>query len=739
MSALKPYARIHALVTGAFVLAAASNLSGAVDTSTYVIQAKKTTWPVRVDGLLQEPAWRSAPVVGDFVQKEPQEGAPASERTEVRILYDDANLYIGVVCFDGDPSRIVAREMRRDIELTNEDMFEVIIDTFHDHRNAFLFAVNPLGARRDALIRDEGGSLNVDWDGIWTVRTHRDSAGWSAEIAIPFTTLRFRDSDEQNWGINFARLIARKREEIYWTPILRSYGWLGRFKTSYFGHLAGLRRLRQGTRVQAMPYVIGGGKKEDRPEPFLGTANLGLDLKLRLTSNITGDLTVNTDFAQVEADQERFNLTRFDLFFPEKREFFLEGADIFRFGERFQEHEPPSTLLFFSRTIGLSEDGREIPVLGGLKVTGKAGPYTLGLLDILTDRTSYDEDGERIDIRRANNAVVRLKRDIFAKSSVGIMVLSKDAVGGGGTDFNRAGGLDFNLAFGESIRAGGFLAKTFSPGLRGRDWGGYLNLVYETDLLQSDLSYADIGENFNAEMGFVPRTDIRKWRWNAGVSPRPGVLGLRQIYLFNNLTYIEDHGGRLESRNNMAGAFNMFQNGSILFFGVISNLEVLEESFEIKDGVFIPVGRYRYDMLAAFFESDRTKSVYLRSGLDAGGFYNGDFVGLDAQAGLRLSGQLHLELTLNRNRFDLPVPGGRFTTTIAGTRLIYSFTPDLYAKAYLQWNDAERLFKSNFQVRWIYRPGANLYFIYNETRKLGGAGYLQDRIVMLKVSFLFNT
>jgi hypothetical protein len=476
MSALKPYARIHALVTGAFVLAAASNLSGAVDTSTYVIQAKKTTWPVRVDGLLQEPAWRSAPVVGDFVQKEPQEGAPASERTEVRILYDDANLYIGVVCFDGDPSRIVAREMRRDIELTNEDMFEVIIDTFHDHRNAFLFAVNPLGARRDALIRDEGGSLNVDWDGIWTVRTHRDSAGWSAEIAIPFTTLRFRDSDEQNWGINFARLIARKREEIYWTPILRSYGWLGRFKTSYFGHLAGLRRLRQGTRVQAMPYVIGGGKKEDRPEPFLGTANLGLDLKLRLTSNITGDLTVNTDFAQVEADQERFNLTRFDLFFPEKREFFLEGADIFRFGERFQEHEPPSTLLFFSRTIGLSEDGREIPVLGGLKVTGKAGPYTLGLLDILTDRTSYDEDGERIDIRRANNAVVRLKRDIFAKSSVGIMVLSKDAVGGGGTDFNRAGGLDFNLAFGESIRAGGFLAKTFSPGLRGRDWGGLSQL-----------------------------------------------------------------------------------------------------------------------------------------------------------------------------------------------------------------------------------------------------------------------
>ncbi len=262
MPAQTSQARYTALIAAAIVLALVSNLAGAIDTSSYVIQAQKTTWPVRVDGLLQEPAWRGAPVVGGFVQKEPREGDPASERTEVRILYDDANLYIGVVCFDGDPSRIVAREMRRDAELKDDDSFEVIIDTFHDHRNAFYFAVNPLGARQDALIRDEGGSFNVDWDGIWTARTRRDGAGWSAEIAIPFTTLRFRDSDEQNWGINFVRSIARKREESYWTPILRSYGWYGRFKMSYFGHLAGLRRLRQGERVQVMPYLIGGGKKK---------------------------------------------------------------------------------------------------------------------------------------------------------------------------------------------------------------------------------------------------------------------------------------------------------------------------------------------------------------------------------------------------------------------------------------------------------------------------------------------
>nr|MQY60220.1 hypothetical protein [bacterium] len=335
------------------------------DSEALQITALKISQPITVDGYLKETLWKRAHFVNNFIQKEPNEGAPATEPTEIRVLFDDLYLYIGVVCFDSQPEKIVANEMRRDGELQNDDYFEVFIDASHDHRNAFYFAVNPLGARRDALIRDEGSNINWNWDGIWIAKAKRTERGWTAEIAIPFYTLRFKKSKNQTWGINFGRHIARKREEIYWSPILRDYGWFGKYKVSYCGHLQGLENLNKGNRIQLMPYLIGGGIQEEEEDSLSRSGDLGLDLKYRLTSNLTADMTVNTDFAQVEADQEQFNMTRFSLFFPEKRGFFLEGADIFRVGERYRAYEPPSTLLFFSRTIGLSEDGREIPVIGG--------------------------------------------------------------------------------------------------------------------------------------------------------------------------------------------------------------------------------------------------------------------------------------------------------------------------------------------------------------------------------------
>jgi hypothetical protein len=425
------YALRRGMSLPAAVLVLAS-LGRGVQTDKYQANAVRTGGAVNVDGRLDEADWKIAPAAGDFIQTEPEEGRPATEATEVRVLFDDRNIYFGVICRDSRPDRIVANEMRRDAELQNNDFFEITLDTYNDHRNAFYFSVNPLGAQRDGLIRDEGANINREWDGIWVVRTQRTGEGWTAEIAIPFRTLRFNKDVDQTWGVNFGRSVARKREESYWTPILRNYGFMGKMKMSFFGHLTGLSGLKQGQRVQIAPYVIGGGNKEEAGAPFRGKGEAGLDLKYRLTSNVTADLTVNTDFAQVEADQEQFNLTPYSLFFPEKREFFLEGADIFRFGERSQEHEMPSTLLFFSRSVGLSEDGKEVPVLGGVKVTGKAGRYDLGVLDILTSRTSYlNDDDERVDIERANSSVFRIKRDIFEKSSVGFIGLSKDLLDGG--------------------------------------------------------------------------------------------------------------------------------------------------------------------------------------------------------------------------------------------------------------------------------------------------------------------
>ncbi|TET70518.1 MAG: hypothetical protein E3J44_06020 [Candidatus Aminicenantes bacterium] len=707
-----------------------------LDSEALQITALKISQPITVDGYLKETLWKRAHFVNNFIQKEPNEGNPASELTEIGILYDDQCLYFGVVCFDSEPDKIVANEMRRDGELENDDYFEVFIDASHDHRNAFYFAINPLGARRDALIRDEGSNINWDWDGIWIAKVKRTERGWTAEIAIPFHTLRFKKSQNQTWGINFGRHIARKREEIYWSPILRDYGWFGKYKVSYCGHLKGLENLNQGNRIQLMPYLIGGGIQEEEEDPLSRSGDLGLDLKYRLTSNLTADITINTDFAQVEADQEKFNMTRFSLFFPEKRGFFLEGADIFRVGERFRMHEPPSTLFFFSRTIGLSEDAREIPVIGGIRITGKTGSYDLGILNVLTGRTSYEEDGEQVNIEKTNYSVIRIKRDFLDKSTVGVMVLSKDSFDS--SCYNRGAAFDFNLALGKSLKMGGFAGKTFTPDLKGKDWAANLDFIWESDFFMADVSYTDIGENFNSELGFVPRTDIRKIRANLSIGPRPNILNIRQMFFFNNFTYTENHSGQLESRNMLSGIFNLFQNGSNLVLGYGQSYEYLSEDFEIREDVFIPIGAHRFNSFFGWFESDKTKNIAFRTETNLGHFYSGSLYRVSTKGFLKLSKNLNLEFIYDRNQFDLPVDGGKFTTNIVAARIIYSFTPDLYAKAYLQWNDDENLSISNFLVRWIYKPGANIYFIYSETRKLGSEGDIQDRVLMLKVSFLFN-
>ena len=699
------------------------------------VQAVRIPAAVVLDGDLNDEFWHKARVIDAFTQREPHEGRPASERTAVRVVYDDDTLFVGVMCFDENPDLIVADEMRRDAELKDNDFIEIILDPFLSRRNGFYFAVNPLGARRDALIRDDGANINWDWDGIWDAEVRRTQQGWSAEIAVPFATLRFKQEEEQIWGINFGRHIARKREEVYWTPILRDYGREGQYKISYFGRMTGLRDLKPGQCFQIMPYLIGGGEKPESGEPFRETGDVGLDLKARVTSNLTADVTWNTDFAQVEADQEKFNLTRFNLFFPEKRSFFLEGADIFRMGERFRKRETP-TLLFFSRTIGLSDDGMEIPIIGGARVTGKVGPYDLGVMDLVTDRAAYTEDEERIQIEKSNYAVMRLKRDLFRKSTIGVMVLSKDSIDS--SLANRAGGIDFNLAFGNNFKSGGYIAKTATSELKGRDWSGYLDLIWENDHFQVDLSYLDVGENFNSEMGFINRTDIRKFRSNISLRPRPHILNLRKSYFYNKLIYVENHNGQVESRLVQFGNHNRFQDGSSFTLSLNRNYEYLFDPFEIKTGVFIPVGGYAFNDFSSTYESDKSRRFSCRGEVKTGQFYSGKLFQLNGSGILKLSRSFNLEFILSRNRFDLDANDGRFTAVIAAARIVYAFSPDLYAKTYVQWNSDESLFKSNFLVRWIYKPGANLYFIYNETHEVGSQGFLQDRMVMLKVSFLFS-
>jgi hypothetical protein len=298
--------------------------------------------------------------------------------------------------------------------------------------------------------------------------------------------------------------------------------------------------------------------------------------------------------------------------------------------------------------------------------------------------------------------------------------------------------MDFNLALGQSFKTDGFLARTFTPDLKGNDWGAHLNASYADDFWDFGVSYTDIGENFNAEMGFIPRTDIRRVKVNAGIGPRPRILGLRQSFFMNDLTYIEDHAGRVLGRELFSGIYNTFQNGSQLFFGYNRSFEFIEEDFEIADDVIIPVGGYSYGNVMLMFNSDRSRKVALGGHFQLGDYYNGKMASIEGRGYLRLTRNFTAELLFNRNQFDLPVPGGKFAANIASGRFIYAFSPDLFAKAYVQWNDSENLFKSNFLIRWIYKPGANVFFIYNETHALGREGYVEDRTVMLKASFLFN-
>jgi len=316
------------------------------------------------------------------------------------------------------------------------------------------------------------------------------------------------------------------------------------------------------------------------------------------------------------------------------------------------------------------------------------------------------------------------------------MVQSKDSLDS--SYYNRGAAFDFNLAFGKSLKMGGFAAKTFTPDLKGKDLAASLDFIWESDFFVADVSYTDIGENFNSELGFIPRTDIRKIRTNLGIGPRPNILNIRQTFFFNNLTYIENHSGQLESRNILTGMFNLFQNGSNLLLAYMQNYEYLTDDFEIKENVFIPSEAHKFNQFIGWFESDKSKSIALRTEVNLGQFYNGRLFRVNTSGILKLNKNLNMEFIFESNQFDLPVDGGKFTTNIAAARIVYSFSPDLYAKAFLQWNDEENLSVSNFLIRWIYKQGANIYFIYNETRKLGAEGYLQDRVLMLKVSFLFN-
>ena len=439
----------------------------------YRVEPRRVEQGPRIDGNLDEDVWLSAAVIDDFVQQEPSEGDPATEETIVRLLYDARALYIGVEAFDSQPDGVIATEMRRDSpRLLDEDNFQVIIDTFHDRRSGYMFVTSPLGAKLEQQVAEEGeggwrgsntSNINVNWDGVWDVVARRTSEGWLAEIAIPMVTLRFPKAERQVWGINFMRNIRRKNEQVFWAPVSKEYLLT---RVSLAGTMTGISSVNRGLDLRMTPYVLTGGGQERVGTGLDGSGfgDVGLDVKYGVASGLNLDVTLNTDFAQVEVDEQQVNLTRFPLFFPEKRDFFLENAGMFNVGAASGGFNRLAD-LFFTRRIGLSAGGQPVSIIGGARLSGKVDRHNIAVMNITTQE-AFGNPGE-------NFFVGRYSRDILARSKIGGLVINKEAVGGG-SHYNRTFAADTTLALHRNFVVNGFIAKTETPDISGGDTAGYV-------------------------------------------------------------------------------------------------------------------------------------------------------------------------------------------------------------------------------------------------------------------------
>ncbi len=730
------------------------------DPHEYVVRAVRIPGSPVIDGRLDEPAWGRAEPATGFVQRNPREGAPASEGTEVRILFTGSTLYIGARMYVADPSRLVVTQMRRDSMLQGDEYLDIVLDTFHDHRNGFQFQVNPAGARSDAYITDEGRDVNRDFNIVWEAVTARDALGWTVEIAIPFSQLRFPDDPgPQVWGINFYRNIRHLNEEDYWVPTPRDFGFRAISRLSNAGLLEGLEGLRSGRNLQLKPYgLTGGALLREREESGHiirssdGLADAGLDMKVGLATNLTLDLTFNTDFAQVEADQERINLTRFSLFFPEKRDFFLEGAGIFggtggrggMGGGGGEGGGGPPLQLFYSRRIGLSE-GREVPILGGGKLTGRAGPWTLGAMNVLTDTHRYTvDDSTETVVPTTLWSVLSVRRNVLSRSTIGLLAASKDPRQGG---YNRTLGVDANFALGRSHSLTGQIARVYDPDVSGDALAYSGQYRLDTDRWELQANHRRIGEAFDPETGYVRRTGLRETGGQFGWSPRPERLGIRQVSFTFEGSYLTDLHDRLETRELQFRVWTFMENTANYFLTVQRSFDRVPEDFTIfydpdtEDMVTIPAGPYEWNEVSLRLNSDSRRSVSLRGGGSYGGYYGGWKLSGNLDLSWRPSANLNSSLNFSRNLvWDAGVGDlGSFATHVVSLRVNYAFTPSLFTKAYVQYNDQRNTIVSNYLLHWILRDGTELYLVYNENYLTGidySRPFASNRTLMLKGTYL---
>jgi len=699
-----------------------------------------------LDGALSEPFWERAMPIDDFKQREPLEGVAATEHTEVRVAWDDDNLYVGVRAFDSDPDAVVARLLQRDqimnargfggLQFQGDDAVAVVLDPFDDDRNGFIFATNPNGALFEALLTDEGGQLNVDWQGVWQVAGTRTPEGWSAEFSIPFRTLRV-PSDGRAWGLNVSRFVARKQEQTLWTAWDREGG--GFERVSLAGRLEGLDDLpRSRFNVETKPFILGAARGElsetNPASPSLdysSNGDVGLDLKSEVIPGLVLDLTLNTDFAQAEVDNQQVNLTRF---FPERRDFFLENAGIFDFGQR--GFGPPPFLMFFSRRIGIGSEG-EVPILAGGRLTGRVGNQTLGLLSVRTDGvpgTPATDGSEAVPGQGGELfQVARIKRDVGASNYVGAMVT--DRRGNGAS--NTVAGVDARFFLHPTLVTEAFVARSFTEGAGGEGGAYRLNANFTTDLWGLFVNGFQVDDEMNAASGFVNRRNVREVRGSVRRSFRPGFLNLRKVDFRLSTERVTTIDGRFQDSQYSLNFSPNFNTGDNFNLSIDRGRSQVDDAFTLADSLPVPAGEYSTNQWSVRMGATDARALSGRLNIRQGDFFGGTIRSWNGSISFTPSPALSLEPGFERSKVSLP--SGSFTADITSLRLTWALSPLMTTNAFIQYNGLTDRVITNVRFNFIHRPGSDLFVVFSENRfREDDFWGTDDRGLVVKLTYLMR-
>ena len=697
-----------------------------------------------IDGnVINDKAWLDALEITNFIQKSPDEGLAATEKTIVKVIFSEAFIFFSVVCYDSNPSKIVISDSRRDSPLNNTDSFMFVLDTFKDRQNGYVFGTNAAGIEYDAQVSGggegmsisstrqsvgTGSNFNINWDASWEVKTVIGDYGWSAEFAIPFKTLRFPNKQDQEWGINFQRTIARKNEQVFWSPIPRQFS-LNRLILA--GNISGIN-VPLNRNIKFMPYALGlsNNVKEDITSSKDQDSDYGIDAKIGITSSLNLDLTYNTDFAQVEADEQQINLDRFSLFFPEKRSFFLENAGLFSAGEN--TYYGPDIEMFFSRRIGIASNGSLVPIQGGGRLTGELGGFKIGALNMSTTKVK--------DVAESQNySVYRLRKELPNRTNFGILMTSKNEFDSGYN--NKAYAIDGAIGIGETVQLKAFAATSDLPDEAETTDGSYAYMLEanrNTQALTTQLRYSEVGKNFNPEMGYVRRLGYRKVLFRILNRTRPkdfyGILELRPHITFWGYWDMDgfQQTGFLHIDNHWE-----FRNGYRIDTAINFTKEGVQSPFQIVKGVEVPIGTYDNHEIHTRLNTNLTKPISLIVVSKIGGFFSGNRRNTDTTLRFRFGESFTSEVISKYN--DVNLPEGKFYTHLLRSRLTYAFSPQMYVQSLLQYNNQSDQWSMNWRFIWQQSAATGLYIVYNQSQDYDGIPVeLNTQSFVIKYSYLFD-